>query len=135
VSERREVDVFRFDELVRSIRRPSLMKIDAQGAELMVLRGMGTLIHEIDYFVIETSLIATIHEGPEFVDLVMLMKENGFVLFDVIAFPRRPLDTALAQIDAVFVPTNSPLRRDHRWAQSSRLIHPRFSAVWAFTAG
>jgi FkbM family methyltransferase len=33
VSERREVDVFRFDELVRSVRRPSLMKIDVQGAE------------------------------------------------------------------------------------------------------
>jgi FkbM family methyltransferase len=116
VSERREVDVFRFDELVRSVRRPSLMKIDVQGAELMVLRGMGALIHEIDCFVIETSLIATIHEGPEFVDLVMLMNENGFVLFDVIAFTRRPLDYLLAQTDAVFVPTNSPLRRDHRWA-------------------
>jgi FkbM family methyltransferase len=101
VSERREVDVFRFDELVRSVRRPSLMKIDVQGAELMVLRGMGELIHEIDCFVIDTSLIPTIHEGPEFVDLVMLMKENGFVLFDVIALTRRPLDNALAQIDAV----------------------------------
>jgi hypothetical protein len=74
------------------------------------------MIHEIDCFVIETSLIATIHEGPEFVDLVMLMNENGFVLFDVIAFTRRPLDHLLAQTDAVFVPTNSPLRRDHRWA-------------------
>jgi FkbM family methyltransferase len=121
VTERREVDVFRFDELVRSVRRPSLMKIDVQGAELMVRRGMGALIHEIDCFVIETSLIANIHEGPEFVDLVMLMKENGFVLFDVIAFTRRPLDNA------------SSCQRTRRSEEitdgrrSSRLIHPRFS--------
>jgi len=130
VSERREVEVFRFDELVRSVRRPSLMKIDVQGAELMVLRGMGALIYEIDCFLIETSLIATIHEGPEFVDLVMLMKENGFVLFDVIGFTRRPLDNALAQIDAVFVPTNSPLRRDHRWA-SVKPPNPSPARSWA----
>jgi hypothetical protein len=44
------------------------------------------------------------------------MNDAGFVLFDIVAVNRRPLDLALAQMDAVFVPETSPLRRDHRWA-------------------
>jgi hypothetical protein len=38
-----------------------------------------------------------------------------FFLFDPTP-QSRPLDLALAQMDEVFVPETSPLRRDHRWA-------------------
>jgi hypothetical protein len=44
------------------------------------------------------------------------MNDAGFVLCDIVAVNRRPLDLALAQMDAVFVPETSPVRRDHRWA-------------------
>jgi hypothetical protein len=43
------------------------------------------------------------------------MHEREFVVWDVLALGRRPLDAALAQIDLVFVPERSPLRRDRRW--------------------
>ena len=43
------------------------------------------------------------------------MRDSGFVLFDIIGVLRRPLDRAMTQIDAVFVPENSPLRQDRRW--------------------
>jgi hypothetical protein len=39
------------------------------------------------------------------------MNDAGFVLFDIVAVNRRPLDLALAQMDAVFVPKTSPLRQ------------------------
>jgi FkbM family methyltransferase len=52
---RRDVPMRRFDELVVSFARPSLMKIDVQGAQLMVLRGMGERLKEIHCLIVETS--------------------------------------------------------------------------------
>jgi FkbM family methyltransferase len=110
-----EVPIRRFDRVVNSFQRPALAKIDVQGAELMVLEGMGNRLQDLDCIIVETSLIATLHGGPEFADVVALLKDGGFVLFDITGIVRRPLDQALAQIDAVFVPENSRLRSDHRW--------------------
>lgn len=41
----------------RSIRRPSLAKIDVQGSELNVIRGMGSDVQQIDYIYAELSFI------------------------------------------------------------------------------
>ncbi len=111
-----EVPMRRFDVLFGKFERPALAKIDVQGAELLVLEGMGGRLKELDCIIVETSLIATLREGPEFADVMDLMRDNNFVLFDITAILRRPLDQALAQIDAVFVPDDSRLRSDHRWA-------------------
>lgn len=111
-----EVPVKRFDSIFTEFARPCLCKIDVQGAELSVVRGMGDMIFSIDAVIIETSLIRTLKgNAPEFVDIVIAMAERGFVLYDIVGMTRRPLDKALAQLDAVFVPESSPLRQDRRW--------------------
>ena len=111
------VPIRRFDLLFETFARPTLCKIDVQGAELMAINGMGDRIHDIDVFVVETSLIATLQGGaPEFADIVLSMKHHGFALYDIIGVNRRPLDGAMAQLDAVFVPKASPLRADRRWS-------------------
>lgn len=115
VLRRETVAVRRFDTLIGSFKRPALAKIDVQGSELAVLRGMGDRIGELDAIVVETSTLATIKGGPELYDLIAFMKTRGFVVFDVLGLTRRPLDGALAQIDLAFVPESSPLRDDHRW--------------------
>jgi FkbM family methyltransferase len=109
------VPVRRFDGVMGDFDRPALCKIDVQGAELLVLRGMGERVHELDAIVVETSLIATIHDGPVIADVISLMQELQFSLYDIVGVTRRPLDDAMAQVDAVFVPVNSPLRSDRRW--------------------
>ena len=43
-----EVPVRRFDQLFHIIERPALCKIDVEGAEMMVLEGMGERIHCLD---------------------------------------------------------------------------------------
>lgn len=113
-----EVPLRRFDKVIPKFERPALVKIDAQGAEMLVLEGMGYRLQEIDCVIVATSLIATLRNGPEFSDVVGLMRTNGFVLFDITGILRRPLDQALAQIEAVFVPESSRLRSDRRWAGS-----------------
>lgn len=111
-----DVDVVRFDSLFDDFPSPSLCKIDVQGAELMVLRGMGDHLKKIDVFIVETSLICTLEgEAPEIADIIRFMSENGFVIYDISGMTRRPLDSALAQVDAVFVREDSPLRTDRRW--------------------
>lgn len=111
----------RFDALVPTgFQRPALAKIDVQGAELEVLRGMGTRIDDLDAVLIETSLIATVEDGPEFRDVFQFFDDRGWVLADVLGLNRRPLDKALAQIDALFIPAGSPVRADRRWRDGPR---------------
>lgn len=112
-----EVPVARFDASFRAFQRPALCKIDVQGAELMVLRGMGERLDDIDVLIVETSLIPTLRgDAPDFGDVVAYLRERGFALYEIVGMVRRPLDQALAQVDAVFVPMDSPLRSDRRWA-------------------
>jgi FkbM family methyltransferase len=115
VLRRDRVPMRRFDSLIGEIARPSLCKIDVQGAELMVLEGMTGRFDSIDAIVVETSTIASLKGGPEVHDIVQFMHDHGFVLADILGMARRPLDGATAQLDVLFLPKSSPLRRDRRW--------------------
>jgi FkbM family methyltransferase len=116
VLRRDRVPMRRFDSLIEEIARPSLCKIDVQGAELMVLEGMTGRLDDIDAIVVETSTIASLKGGPEVHDIVHFMHDHGFVMADVLGMARRPLDGATAQLDVLFLPENSPLRRERKWA-------------------
>ena len=113
---RYSVVVRRFDQVVNGFARPALCKIDVQGSELDVLRGIGERIHDIDVIICETSVIATIKDGPEVADIVAYLNEKGFALHDMLGSTRRPLDNALAQLDLMFVKADSPFRADKRWS-------------------
>jgi hypothetical protein len=113
------VPVRRFDGVIDSFDRPALCKIDVQGSEMRVLRGMGERIHDVDAILIEASVIATIREGPEIAEVISFLRQQGFVVYDVLGGGRRPLDSALAQLDLLFVKEDSPLRADHRWSATA----------------
>jgi len=110
------VPMRRFDDVISEIQRPALVKIDVQGAELMILHGMKRKFDQLDAVIVETSTISTLVGAPEFKDVFRFFDQMGWVLGDILSFNRRPLDRALAQIDALFIPDNSPMRRDKRWA-------------------
>jgi FkbM family methyltransferase len=110
------VPMRRFDSLFTSFARPALAKIDVQGAELMVLRGMTGQLVALDAVIVETSTIATVKDGAEVAEVVGFMRAHGLVMADVLGLKRRPLDSATAQLDLLFVPEESGLRADRRWA-------------------
>jgi FkbM family methyltransferase len=114
IEQRYQVPVRRFDSLFTAIERPALCKIDVEGAELMVLVGMGEQIQSLDAIIVETSINSLYQNGPEFDDVVLYMSKKRFSFFDIGALVRRPFDGALHQIDAIFVPDDSPLRV-RRW--------------------
>jgi FkbM family methyltransferase len=113
------VPVRRFDRAIDGFERPALCKIDVQGAEMRVLRGMGERIHDVDAILIEASVIATIRNGPEIAEVIAFLRQKGFVVYDVLGGGRRPLDSALAQLDLLFVKEDSSLRADHRWSATA----------------
>jgi hypothetical protein len=113
------VPLRRFDKLFGAFERPALCKIDVQGAEMMVLAGLGDRIAEIDVFIVETSTIATVKGGAEMAEVIGFMQARGFVVADIVGMKRRPLDGATAQVDLMFVRQDAPLRADRRWAKTA----------------
>jgi FkbM family methyltransferase len=109
------VPMRRFDHMFPKFRTPALVKIDVQGAELMVLRGMEGVIDKVAAVIVETSTLSTVKDGPEVRDIISLMSEYDFVLADVMGMLRRPLDDMTAQLDLLFIPNNAGQRRNRQW--------------------
>ncbi len=110
IRDRYTVEVARFDALFTTLERSVLCKIDVEGAELMVLQGMTGKLREIDVIIVETSMNSLYDNGVAFADIVAFCRDAGFSFADFVGLCRRPYDGALHQIDAVFIPDDSPLR-------------------------
>lgn len=95
---------------------PFLVKVDVQGAELEVMRGATGLLPRCQAVLMEVSFLRFLQNGVLADEVVAAMRGWGFVPYDILGLAYRPLDGALAQADIVFVPEDSPLRRDHRYA-------------------
>ncbi len=94
---------------------PNFLKLDVQGYELEVLKGAQNTLSKISVVLTEVNLI-DIHKGAPLLDeLVLFMRDAGFLAYDICGLARRPLDKALWQADVIFVPRDSALRSDKRW--------------------
>ena len=114
----RTVPIVTVDQICieRDLKAPYLLKADVQGAELQVLSGATRTLQETDVVILEVSLLAAMIGGPELLDVVCRMKDFGFVAYDLFGLHYRPLDNALCQVDVIFVPQHSPLRKSRAYA-------------------
>ena len=92
-----------------------LVKLDVQGFEIEVLKGGRTVLESSEVVVLEVSLLPVHRDAPLLHDVVVYMKDHGFVAYDISSLICRPLDLALWQIDVVFVRESSNLRSDTRF--------------------
>ncbi len=99
---------------------PYLMKVDVQGAELDVLRGAQAILPQTELVILECSFFNFFDRGPLFHEIVAYMSQNGFLLYDLFGLAYRPLDGALAQVDAVFARQDGPLRRHSHYATAQQ---------------
>ena len=86
-----------------------LLKLDVQGAELEVLRGLGSHLSKIEVILMEISLV-DYNKGAPLIDVVLSeLNGMGFVLNDIVE-ERRDLKRRLLQIDGLFVRPTSRFR-------------------------
>ncbi len=118
----REVPVIRLDELAleRKLTAPYMIKIDVQGGELTVLDGCTAILPQTEVVILEVSLFEFFIDGPEFADVIAYMRNKGFVVYEIFDGRNRPLDGALAQVDILFIPEQSPLRKQHIYATENQ---------------
>lgn len=100
----------------KKISKIDLLKLDVQGYELEVLKGLGEKLNETDVILSEVSLL-DLHKGvPLLKDVINLLYEFQFVVYDICSVEtRRPLDNALWQTDLIFVKEESIYRTDKRY--------------------
>lgn len=112
------VPMIRIDDIVKEkkLDRPFLIKIDVQGAELDVLEGAKLTMRDAEIIVLEVSLFGFMQNAPQFSDVIVYMKDNGFVAYDIILGWNRPLDNALGQVDIVFTKESGVFRQNHSYS-------------------
>ena len=106
------------DEVIASskARPPEFLKLDVQGYEYEVLSGAKKTLQDVEVILAEVNML-DLYKGARLVDeLIALLRQNGFITYDICGFHRRPLDEALFQADFMFVPIESQLRVDKRWS-------------------
>ena len=112
----RRIPMRRLDSLLpETLEHPILLKVDTQGAEVEILKGLGSRLGEIDLLIVETVTMEARRGTPQFADVVRFCDDAGFALYDVLEGHTRALDCALAQIDLAFVPKDSVLRRQTKF--------------------
>lgn len=97
------------DNLAAGMAGPLFLKIDAQGAELEVLRGGGQTLERCELVQLEIAILPYNKGAPTFFEVLSYMEERDFVPLDVSGFSR-PNGVDLVQIDMLFVRGNSALR-------------------------
>ena len=102
------------DSLLRDAAGPALLKIDAQGYELEILKGASRVLTTTEAVLLEVSLIEINKGAPLFHDVIAFMQDRGFLVADILEIHRRPLDGATNQIDLLFLRDSSPLFADKR---------------------
>jgi FkbM family methyltransferase len=102
------------DSLLGHVDQPGLLKIDAQGYELEILKGASAILPCLEAVLLEVATIEINEGAPLLHDVVAYMKNVGFVTYDILEIHRRPLDRALNQVDIVFVRETSSLIADKR---------------------
>lgn len=114
----RRVPVVTIDQecATRNLTGPFLIKIDVLGAELQVLAGAVTTLKQTEVVILEARLFGLYEGGSQLYDIVSKMKEFGFVIYDVYGLLYRPLDSALAQINLLFVREDGLFRKSHAFA-------------------
>lgn len=119
-----EVPVMQLDTLLadRTLARPSVLKIDTQGAELDVLRGATSILEQIDIIIVEASFHEFRKGIPEIAEVIAAFNRVGFVPYEILEGHYRYVDGALAQVDVVFVPNKSVLREFSGFFSADQLV-------------
>lgn len=103
------------DSLRLNLRAPGLLKIDAQGYELEILKGAANSIKSFEAILLEVAVLEINEGAPLLNEVAAFMDRLGFEACEILEVHRRPLDNAMSQVDIIFVRKDSALLSDKRY--------------------
>lgn len=114
----RTVPVVTLDNLCRerNLKGPYILKVDTQGADILVLDGAKNVLKDTELVFLEAFIFQFYKGIPVFNDIVAYMHRNGFVVYDIFGKTNRLLDDALAQVDLAFVKQYGRFRKTNHFA-------------------
>lgn len=114
--DRRVLPLVTLDSLCEqySLPVPELVKIDAEGLDLDVMKGSQNLIGKTEIFFIEIPMF-DFWPNQSFHSITEYMREIGYEPYDITDINRRSSDDALALIELAFVKKNGIFREYHGW--------------------
>lgn len=95
--------------------KPSLVKLDLQGGELLALKGGSKVLKEAEFFIIEFGCLEAYKNRATPRDIVDIMYDNEYCLYDIVDCGYRPYDGAMTGGDFFFVKNWSALRKYKGW--------------------
>lgn len=107
-----KIQVVTFESLINEIQMTGkiLLKLDVQGYEIEVLRGMKTVLNNIDLIIAETSFVELYQGQPLFNEVYDYLRNRGFEYsgnFDHMTDPKTGM---ILQVDAIFTKKNIKLQ-------------------------
>ena len=88
----------------------NIIKLDVQGSEIDILKGLDNYIKHFEIVLLETSVKEYNKGSPLFIDVINFMNEKNYSFYDIYDLKRLGKNKSfLVQFDAVFVRKNSPL--------------------------
>lgn len=102
-----------YDELKNKIYNSNnLLKLDVQGAEMVIIKGLRSLLNKFEAIILETSLHNYNKNAPLFYEIHKFMNLNGYKLYDIYDLKRLgEFKSYLLQFDCLFVKKNSDLNK------------------------
>ena len=91
------------------------LKLDVRGHELEVLKGGLQTLSAAEFCLLELTVLDIGDDSPLMLAVLNFMDEQGFQMYDMGQFMRRPFDKALHQLDGLFVKKSSRFIADKRW--------------------
>ena len=112
-AETRTVPTVTLDEIwtTRALAAPALVKVDAEGSELEVLRGGDVVLGHCEYLVLEVAVREVFRAAPKLHQVIQYLAERGFVVEDILSLARRGSRGELSMMDIAFVPQDGCVRR------------------------
>jgi hypothetical protein len=111
-----EVPVDTIDAIAGRVGTPDLLKLDLQGAEFDALRGALKSLAHVEMVIVEFGITSAYIGRTTPRELIDLLYDAGFRLYDVAGLSYRPHDKALGGGDLFFVHSKSPLVAYAAWA-------------------
>lgn len=86
--------------LQKNIKQIDLLKLDTQGSEILIMKGLGDMLNHVEFIELECSLVEYNIGGCLFNDVYEFLKEN-FTLYEILELHRH-YGNDLIQVDFIF---------------------------------